>query len=505
MRSLFGRIFLWFVLTIAASIACTILADRIFNPEVVQQREFARRGLGGLFQFLADQAMDELDQRGPKAMDAFLARCEQETGIFLRIVGKDGKLLGSLPSPPNLAEVLAEATSAGDDPRPRQFLPDGRPVLVAPLAREGQEGLRALVVLNFFPGQPGRGPGPEPPGGPRGPGGPDMPPPGPRAGPPGPAGPHVPPPPAMILRALGILLGVGVFFSWVLSRHLTSPLRTLQEASRRLAEGDLSTRVGQSVRGHNEIKALARDFDHMADEIESLMATRQQLFRDVSHELRSPLARMHVALDMARQRSGSETAGLLDSIERNLLRLGDLIDQMLTYARLEHRRSLSLDGLVNLGSLLTRVAADLDIAAQAQGGSIELDLARTSLVAGNEELLRRAVENVLRNSIVHGGKGPARVRLDMVREAGADWAVLTVEDTGPGVDPAELDGIFEPFCRATAARARDAGGCGLGLAIAKRAVQVHGGNIRAANRPEGGLRVEMRLPVAPMPADEPEH
>jgi two-component system sensor histidine kinase CpxA len=213
---------------------------------------------------------------------------------------------------------------------------------------------------------------------------------------------------------------------------------------------------------------------------------------------------MHVALDMARRRTGQEANGVLDSIERNLLRLGDLIDQMLTYARLEHRRSLSLDGLVNLGALLTRVAADLDIAAQAKGNSIELDLVRTSLVAGNEELLRRAVENVLRNAIVHGGDGPVRVRLDVVREAGADWAALTVRDNGPGVDPAELDDIFQPFCRAAAARSRDAGGSGLGLAIAQRAVTVHGGRIAAENHPGGGLAVELRLPVDAAAAEESE-
>ena len=297
---------------------------------------------------------------------------------------------------------------------------------------------------------------------------------------------------------------MGVIFSWVLSRRLTAPLRTLQEATRKLAGGELSTRVGDTVRGHHEIKALARDFDHMADEVEALMAARQQLFRDVSHELRSPLARMHVALDMARQRTGAEATGVLDSIERNLLRLNELIEQMLTFARLEHPRSLALEGLVNLGSLLTRVAADLDIAAQAQGSAIELSLANAALVLGNEELLRRAVENVLRNALVYGGPGAVAACLDVVREAGTAWGVLTVRDRGPGVDPEALPHIFEPFCRAASARRRDAEGVGLGLAIAERAVTAHGGSIRAANHPEGGLLVELRLPLAPTLGEEPE-
>jgi signal transduction histidine kinase len=495
MKSLFGRIFLWFVLTIAASIACTILADRIFNPEIMQQREFARRGLGGLFQFLAGQALDTRRLEGTAAMDAFLARCEEDTGILLRIVNPDGSMQGTLPPPPHMESILAGAKSSQDRPEDRQFLPDGRPVLVVPLAGEGREGLRALVVLSFFPGPPGLngggGPGGPRPGEPGGPGDPNGP----------PHGPPIPPK-VVIFRTLGILLGVGVLFSWVLSRRLTAPLRTLQEATRKLAGGELSVRVGGTMRGHREIMALARDFDHMADEIEALMATRQQLFRDISHELRSPLARMHVALDMARQRSGAEAKGVLDSIENNLLRLNELIEQMLTYARLEHRRSLSLDGLVNLGSLLTRVAADLDIAAQAQDSSIELLLAGTALVLGNEELLRRAVENVLRNALVHGGGGKVEIGLDAAQENGATWGVITIRDHGPGVDPAVLDHIFEPFCRAMASRTRDAGGAGLGLAIAERAVQAHGGRIQAANHPEGGLAVELRLPLDPALLEE---
>ena len=488
MKSLFGRIFLWFVLTIAASIGCTILADRIFNPEIVRQREFARRGLGGLFQFLAGQALDLRILEGPAAMDAFLARCEEDTGIFLRLLAADGAMLGSLPPPPQMESILAEAARPTErDPLSRQFLPDGRPVLLVPLSGEGREGMRALVVLNFFPGPPDG-----PPGGPPGPPPPDR-----------PGGPHGPPR-AVILRTLGILLGVGVLFSLVLSRRLTAPLRTLREATRRLAGGELSARVGQSVRGYHEIKALALDFDHMADEIEALMVSRQQLFRDISHELRSPLARMHVALDMARQRTGSEARGVLDSIERNLLRLNELIEQMLTFARLEHRRSLSLEGLVNLGSLLTRVAADLDIAAQAQGSAIELSLAGTALVLGSEELLRRAVENVLRNALVYGGQGPVSAGLDVAQEGGAAWGVLTVRDHGPGVDPAALSRIFEPFCREASARCRNAEGVGLGLAIAERAVAAHGGSIRAENLPAGGLLVEMRLPLASSLGEEPE-
>lgn len=291
-------------------------------------------------------------------------------------------------------------------------------------------------------------------------------------------------------RALVVFLISGIV-SLLLARYLTRPLRALRRATQRFAEGDLSVRVTPEIEGVDaEIAALGSDFDRMASRVEELVLAQQRLLTDVSHELNSPLARLRVALELARQRAGEEAAGPLDRIEREAERLSELIGEILTVTRLEQGDRTPAIAL-ELDALIDEVARDADFEAKGKGRSVT---ARTEPVSlrGDEEILRRAIENVVRNAIRFTPEG-TEVSITMEREG--DFVLVKVRDHGPGVPEEALEDIFVPLYRVERDRDRKTGGTGLGLAIAHRAMKVHGGTIRAENAPDGGLLVTMRLPL----------
>jgi two-component system sensor histidine kinase CpxA len=301
---------------------------------------------------------------------------------------------------------------------------------------------------------------------------------------------HLIEPKALAWR-LGILFLVVGGLSFWLARTLSSPVPPLRAATRALSDGDLSARVEASVtRRRDEIGQLARDFDAMAERIEGLVASQQRLLRDVSHELRSPLARLVVALELARSRAGDEAGGALDRIEREAGRLEVLIGQLLLLERLEAGEVDGVETVVDLGALLADVVADAGF--EAEGEGTEVGFEGRGRVRGREGLLRSAFDNILRNAVHHTEPGSVvDVRLDV----GGGDAVITIRDRGPGVPDDELERIFDPFYRVGEARDRASGGTGLGLAIAARAVRAHGGTIAASNHTDGGLQVTIRLPA----------
>jgi two-component system sensor histidine kinase CpxA len=281
--------------------------------------------------------------------------------------------------------------------------------------------------------------------------------------------------------------------SLLLARVLTRPIRTLQSATRRIAEGDTSVRVGNEARGAgDEIAGLAADFDRMTERIEGLLEARETLLRDVSHELRSPLARLQVALGIARQRGGADAA-LLDRMEKETERLGELIGLVLSMAQLEQAKALPSATDVRLDELVASLASDASF--EAAGSEREVTVVRTEevTVRGDGELLRRAAENVVRNALRFAPDGTA-VEIVVERVNGAS-VELRVRDHGPGVPDDALGEIFRPFTRVEAARDRGSGGAGIGLAITERAVRLHAGEVSASNAPGGGLEVTIRLPI----------
>ncbi len=273
-----------------------------------------------------------------------------------------------------------------------------------------------------------------------------------------------------------------------LATMLTRRLRRLRAAAQALANGDLTVRV-EAV-GHDEVAALGRDFDMMATRVRALLEAQRRLLSDVSHELRSPLARLKVALELARRKGDTATA--LDRIEREADRLETLLADVLSLARLESGQAQLQRVPVTLTELLAGIVQDADFEARARRRSVTLEIAAPATLVGDPVLLRAAVENVVRNGVRHTAEGSTvEVRL----ERGDGEARVVVRDHGAGVPEAELERLFEPFTRVGEARDRASGGYGLGLAITRRAVTAHGGRVAAARAPGGGLEVTLSLPV----------
>ena len=295
---------------------------------------------------------------------------------------------------------------------------------------------------------------------------------------------------------LGLVLHWGVAFvvsgliCYLLARYLTAPILQLRNASRQLAAGKLSARAAiASQKRNDEVGELVRDFNSMAAQIENLVSSQRQLISDVSHELRSPLARLIVAMDLARERKGGDPA--FDRMEKDFDRLSEMVGRLLTVARLDAVPSIEMTTL-NLSLLVGDVTSDAEFAAHERQRSVKLEKEDEIYVRGNGDLLRSAIENVVLNALRYT-EPDTSVEVRLRREAGS--ASLSVRDYGPGVPESELANIFRPFYRVSDARDQQSGGIGLGLAITDRVVHLHSGSLRAVNASGGGLEVQIRIPV----------
>jgi signal transduction histidine kinase len=301
------------------------------------------------------------------------------------------------------------------------------------------------------------------------------------------------------IPGLGILIAVltSGLVCYFLARFLSAPVIRLRKAAQKLAAGDLSARVGGRASANgDELTQLIHDFDLMAEQIEKLVNAQSRLLKDISHELRSPLARMSVALELARQRTGPDAEGVLDRIELESKRMNDLIGSLTTIARLESGEGAVRKQSLELEQLVEEVARDAAFEAQARHAQVECEILDELPVTGDPALLRSAIENVVRNATHYTQEGTAvKIRAERIRSGAVDEALVRVSDCGPGVPASELDKIFQPFYRIDDARGRATGGVGLGLAITEQAVRLHGGSVRASNLAEGGLAVEIRLPL----------
>lgn len=299
---------------------------------------------------------------------------------------------------------------------------------------------------------------------------------------------------------------IGTLFCYGLARYLTSPVTKLRKATREFAGGNLSARVGPTMGSRrDELVSLAADFDEMAEKIQSLIESQRRLLGDISHELRSPLARLNVALELARQRSGAEATSALERIQREAEILNEMIGQLLALTRLESGTEEIHKTQFDLEPLVREVVKDADFEARARKRSVKLGVSEPAVIEGIPNLLRRAIENVVRNAVHYTAEG-TEVEIKLSGESnGTDLAsdtskrecvIIVVRDHGPGVPDEALSEIFRPFYRVDEARDRNAGGVGLGLAIAERAVRLHGGKVKAANVANGGLVVTIILPIA---------
>ncbi len=290
---------------------------------------------------------------------------------------------------------------------------------------------------------------------------------------------------------------------WGLVRYLTAPLIALRGATQQLAAGDLAARThAAKSRRHDEVADLGRDFDEMAGRIENLVEGQRQLLGDISHELRSPLARLRMAGALGRRQiesgaQGAEFTPAFERITRETARLDALIAQLLDLTRLENGGHGEFER-VDVAALLGEIAADAQFEAAATNKRVEITRADALQIEGERALLSSAIENVVRNALRHA---PENTAVEIELKTTATSASIRVRDHGQGVPPETLERIFEPFFRVEEARDRQSGGAGLGLAIVQRALSAHGGQVRARNLENGGLEVELELPLVVEQAD----
>ncbi|MGA2201574.1 MAG: ATP-binding protein [Terriglobales bacterium] len=466
MKSLFLKIFLSFWAALALSLVLAILVTIALRP--------ARRGIESQAPQTLAEAVNAYQTGGQRATHDYLEELWRTQHVRAFVFDPAGNELSGRHVPPWIEESREGGTQPGGAQGGNQrggplrhrswmdnFLPDR--IMRQALTLDGR---RYTLVLELPPG-------------PRGFLGPND------------------------IPLLGIAIILSGLVCYLLAWSITSPVARLRKAAQSLASGDLSARAGAPVGGRRgELTELMRDFDRMAERIEGLVDSQSRLLKDVSHELRSPLARLSVALGLARQRATPEVAPELESalnrIEIEADRLNQLIQRLLTISRLEsgsdglHKTQLSLRDLVE------QVARDAEYETPGRGCRVTADAADEFLVDADPDLLRSAVENAVRNATRYTAEGTTvEVRLERQQAANGNGEeiVIRVLDSGPGVPDEALAKIFEPFYRLDDARNRQTGGAGLGLSIADRAIRLHGGQLRASNRKEGGLEVEIRIPA----------
>ena len=452
MKSLFLRIFLWVWLAMGALGVVLVVTSPFFTksrPGIDRWQQ----GSEAWARERVDRAAQRIGMSGIRGFEHREPRGRGRRGLEVFVIDADGRELQARVAPEPVTDLARRVHVSGSEEALRR---GGLHMVAQPVT--DPEG-RPLVVVGTL---------------------------------------HRPPGPIDLLepKALGwrlalLALFVGVLSLW-LARYLSAPVGALRGATLRLSEGDLSARVGEPVnRRRDEIGQLAQDFDAMAGRLENLVGSQRRLLRDVSHELRSPLARLTVALQLARERDGVRAAEALDRIERETGRLDDLIGQLLLLERLEVRAPETEAVEFDLGALLNEVVDDASFEASAANRAVEFEVVSLCPMKGYPALIRSALDNVIRNAVRYTREGTSvEVRLDFAGQG----SKIAIRDHGPGVPEENLETLFEPFSRVADARERSSGGAGLGLAIARRAIEVHDGTVTAQNHRDGGLEVTVCLP-----------
>ncbi len=470
MRNLFVKIFLafWLATTLIGAILVILALTTDHRAAEISRNVKRLTPLGR-------QLIQTYEESGPKALEDEIRILQQKEQARLFLFhGDDGPLSGRRV-PPRVRNLVRETSETGEqqvaDKRPRRGPRTGKHHTAdkSPFRWPGGSGFRLafplekgyILHVDIRPLTPLQ---------------------------------HILNPRTLTLRLLITFIVTGVI-CYLLARSLTSPIRKLREATQNFAGGDLTTRVGPQLTGQGgEIGDLAQDFDQMAEQIETLLESQKRLLRDISHELRSPLARLNVALELARQKSKAVNNTPLDRIGKEAERLNELIGQLLTLTVLESRSELMEKEQIDLAGLLKEIVQDADYEAQSRNRSVSLDTS-DSMIYGSRELLHQAIENVIRNGVWYTAENTqVKVTLGTFNDQGK-FARIKVHDQGPGVPESALGNLFRPFYRVADARDRQTGGTGIGLAIAERAIRLHGGDITAAIAPEGGLVITIILPA----------
>lgn len=459
-KSLFLKIFLWFWLAMAAISFVLIV---MLNSESVSPSQ--RALIDSALTEYGRRAVLEYELEGPSALGAYLDRTRHRTRlrVYLFAAG-GGDLTGRLSRGDTLSPEISRLVQ-------QAFTYDVPVVEGAGWAIVGVRPIHSLSGRSYvFAGVMPRGVL---------------------------TAMHVP---ARLraLRFVAVFL-TGCLVCYALAYYLTAPILKVRLATRDLASGNLGVRVSKSIGPRrDELADLGRDFDVMAERMESMVTSERRLLSDMSHELRSPLARLNVALSIARRHASPESVPSLDRIERETERMNELIGQMLALTRYESGETQAGTEMVNVTEVVEQVAADANYEAQSENRRVQVLAQKNCIVRGSQELLRRAVENVVRNALHWTAEQTAvEVRVECNPSPTEPSTVrIVVRDHGPGVPAEALSDLFKPFYRVEDARDRGSGGTGLGLAITERAIRSHGGTATARNAEGGGLQIEISVPAS---------
>lgn len=468
---LFIKIYLWFWLATIVMVAAVVAVDRMNRPE---PSEFFKYMVSRDLNLYGQKALEALDKEGVEGLNRYFRQLQDTTGN--RVFLFDGDRLVSNETPGDgIIELASEASKRGD----LNLTAMGREGMAAKLIKSGNG--KIYVLAQMMPPPPYNLPPHHPP--------PHRPP------------PHRPPPPFdkpgsfLVLQILVAMLASGIV-CYCLALYIVSPIVKLEDATRELASGNLSVRVSNVIGGRkDEISRLAYAFDRMAGRIESLLMSQRNLLRDISHELRSPLARLNVALELCRKQTDPETGKTLDRISRESEKLNELIGQILTMNRVDSGIAGLETTVFSLALLVREIVEDADFEARTCARSVVITTCDECTIKGDRQLLRSAVENVVRNAVLYTAEG-TQVEVSLLTEPGESisFALLRVRDHGPGVPEEEIANLFKPFYRINNGKGRG-GGAGIGLTIAETAVRIHEGEIVIANAADGGLVVEIRIPT----------
>ena len=446
-RGIYLKIFVWF------SAATLLTSGAVFLITVAtHSQSLGPSWMIGVLDQYARSAVDIYVHGGTPRLEKYLQDIEDISFLQSTLFDPQNHDLLGRGVPPGAEKVLAEARATGDTQFHIGLLWTGASVVDGP---DGKYILVAKVLLPYRGLVTG----------------------------------------ALATAVLGWLVPAlgGAILCLLLGRHIATPIRTLQIVAGKIADGDLSVRASPAIGSRrDELADLARDFDKMADRIQALLRKQLELLGDISHELRSPLTRLNVSLELVRR-------GETDAVERmqkDLLRLDTSIGQILTLTRLQTRDDRkTAEERVNLRSIMEGVAEEARFEVQKDGKSVVISHADDCWLKGDPALLRSCIENVVRNA-VRFTKPQTKVALSLdLLGNGSQSARILVVDHGEGVPPEALIRIFEPFYRVTEAEGHQTGGIGLGLSIAQRVAAVYGGSIHARNREGGGLEIEIRLPA----------
>ncbi len=503
MRSIFFKLFLSFALTVFVSILISSLIAYTFSRKSLEGarndfREKLESNIARSSTLIGEAAYAIYETRGKQAVEEYLEKIEDPLGseIFLSI--GSNIIPGNKAVPVTVKEMIIEAKSDNKlhllkekdtlFSAKQYTLPDGQSYVVAGLYTQ-----KRVPPPAFDPGPPPpefdahRPPPPYWDG---------------EISPPAKMGPEMGNPAIRntIVQTV-ILISIASLACYILARSFSSPINRLRKASQQIATGDLSTRVGHIPgKTGSEISDLAKDFDNMAERMEKMINLQKRLLVDISHELRSPLARINVALELAKKKDSCKTGAMLEKIEKESMQLNHLIGQLLTLFRMENSEERFPKKPVELSPILRDIAENVTFEVEAQSKSVIITKLTDITLDGSEELLRRAIENIIRNAAHYTAEDTTVEISSTILEKGSrSELIIKVRDYGPGIPEAELQSVLKPFYRVSNSRNRKSGGQGIGLSIAKQAIKEHGGSISIANIDnKQGLEVSITLPIRPI-------